>query len=200
MREQLSFPESDARPRPVDGWRRPKDGVFFAILPDTAAAMRAVELMRRLGGDYGLKGGSLKTNRLHVSLYGLGDYAGGPHGMIATAIEAAATIVAPPFDVAFDRVMSFRGARKRPLVLCGGDGLGALMAFQQTLKVAMAKAGLGRGARSRFTPHMTLAYDDGDVHELAVETIGWTVHELVLVHSLRGQGRYVPLARWPLRG
>jgi 2'-5' RNA ligase len=34
----------------------------------------------------------------------------------------------------------------------------------------------------------------------AVEPIRWTVREFVLVHSLLGQTRHVPLARWSLGG
>jgi 2'-5' RNA ligase len=109
--------------------------------------------------------------------------------------------VTPPFDVAFDRVLSLRGTRqRRPLVLCGGDGLGALAAFRQALAATMADAGLGYGPQAHFTPHLTLAYDDRDVEEHAVATIGWTVQEFVLLQSLRGRGRYVPLGRWPLPG
>jgi 2'-5' RNA ligase len=47
---------------------------------------------------------------------------------------------------------------------------------------------------------MTLLYDDRSVAEQAVETIGWTAREFVLVHSLLGQTRHIPLGRWPLRG
>lgn len=74
------------------------------------------------------------------------------------------------------------------------------MVFQQTLGIAMKKAGLGRWAKPGYTPHVTLLYDDRSVAEQAVETICWTAREFVLVHSLIGQTLHVPLARWPLRG
>ena len=46
----------------------------------------------------------------------------------------------------------------------------------------------------------TLLYDERRVAEHAVETVGWTVKEFALVHSLYGRARYVQLGRWPLRG
>jgi hypothetical protein len=86
--------------------------------------MEIAELARHERAEHGLKGGQLGTDRFHVSLYGLGESAAMPQTTVAAAIDAAVSIVLPPF--AFDRVLSFRGARKRrPLVLCGGDGLGA---------------------------------------------------------------------------
>ena len=192
MTGQLSFPGLDtAQP--------PTDRVFFAIFPDADAAARIARLAQHLRGEHGLKGKPLAPERLHVTLHHLGDYVGLPRGVVAAAREAAAAVVRPPFDVTFDRVVSFGGSRNRPLVLCGGDGLAALTAFQQALGTAMAKAGLGRWAEPHFKPHVTLLYDNGGVAEQAVETIGWSVRQFVLVHSLLGQTRHVPLAHWPLR-
>lgn len=73
------------------------------------------------------------------------------------------------------------------------------MRFQQALGLEMMNAGLGRWANLQYTPHVTLPYDDRCVAEQVVETIDWTANEFVLVHSLIGQNRHVPLARWPLR-
>jgi RNA 2',3'-cyclic 3'-phosphodiesterase len=194
MLDQLSFVGFDAAPRPTDG-------VFFAIIPDADAAESAARLARHLRGEHGLTGKPLETERLHVTLCHLGNYMGLPQGIVAAAGEAAAAVAMPPFDVVFDRAMSFSGRPgNRPFVLCGGDGAAALMAFQQILGTAMKKAGLGRWVERRYTPHMTLLYDDHRITERAVEAVGWTVHEFVLVHSLLGRTCHVPLARWPLRG
>jgi 2'-5' RNA ligase len=38
------------------------------------------------------------------------------------------------------------------------------------------------------------------VAEEPVERVSWKVSEFVLVHSLQGQTRYIPLARWSLGG
>lgn len=72
------------------------------------------------------------------------------------------------------------------------------MGFQRELGVAMKKVGLGQWVDSPFTPHVTMLYDEHEVAEQVVDAIGWTATEFVLVHSLLGQTRHVPLGRWPL--
>lgn len=190
----------------LPGFCEPKltDRLFFAIFPDRDSASRIAELAQQLRDEHGLRGKPLKTERFHVTLHHLGDYAGLPQGIVTCAGEAAAcvTVAMPPFEVAFDRAASFSSApRNRPFVLRGGEvGVAALMAFQQALGMTMKKAGLGHWAKPGYTPHVTLLYDDHCIPEQAVETVAWKVHELVLVHSLIGQTRHVPLARWLLRG
>jgi 2'-5' RNA ligase len=178
------------------------DRLFFGIFLDPGTAARVVQMLHRLCDDYGLRGRPLAADRLHITLNHLGDHTGVPQSIVAAAREAAANISDSSFDVTFDRVMSFkRGGDKRPFVLCGeGEGIAALMAFQQSLAMAMRKAGLGRWVGTRFKPHMTLLYDDRLVGEQIVEPISWTVREFVLVHSLLRQTRHIPLGRWPLRG
>lgn len=107
----------------------------------------------------------------------------------------------PPFDVNFDRALSFTNKRRtRPFVLRASRGTVALSAFRCALGEAMTKAGLGRWVTRHFTPHMTLLYDRILVEEHEIETLNWTVTEFVLVHSFVGQGRHDHLARWPLQG
>jgi len=193
MPEQPSLPGFDAAPEP-------RDRLFFAIFPDADTAARIAQLARHLRGEYGLKGQLLTTGHFHVSLHYLGDYVGLPQSIVAAASEAAATVAMPSFEVTFERTASFSGRPgNRPFVLRGGDGVAALTAFQLALGLAMAKAGFrGSRAKSHYTPHVALLYDDRCVAERAVETVAWTVHEFVLVHSLIGLGQHVPLARWPL--
>jgi 2'-5' RNA ligase len=203
MSDQLSFSGFGAAPALTDG-------LFFAIFPDGGAAASIAQRASRVRHEHGLQGAPLRTERFHVSLLGVGEYPGLPQGIVAVASRAAMTIAAPPFDITLDRLVSFGGRRAdrgtRPLVLCGGDGVAALMTFQQALGAAMAKAGLGRpksssksSSKSSFSPHVTLLYDDRDVPEQPIEPVGWTAREFVLVHSLIGRTRYVPLGRWPLR-
>jgi RNA 2',3'-cyclic 3'-phosphodiesterase len=175
------------------------DRLFFAIFPEAAAAARIARLARQLRGEHGLKGKPLETQRLHVTLHHLGDYPGLPRDIVAASVEAAATVAMSPFEVSFDRALSFPDRpANRPFVLRGGDGVGALAALQHTLGVALGRAGLAAGRTEPYTPHVTLLYDDSLVAERPVETVAWTVCEFVLVHSLLGRKLYVPLARWPL--
>lgn len=196
MPEQLSLLEFGGNPSPTDR-------LLFAIYPPAETGIHIAQLRQSLTREWGLRGKPIERNRSHVTLLHLGDYEGLPRGIVAAASEAAAAaaIVEPPFYIAFDRVMSFSGKPGNlPYVLCGGDGIVALTAFQRILSVAMASAGLKLRHGSKFTPHLTLLFDKYQIPEQAIETVGWTVQEFVLVHSLLGRSIHIPLARWPLRG
>jgi RNA 2',3'-cyclic 3'-phosphodiesterase len=193
MPEQLSFAGFAAAQRP--------DRLLLAILPDADGAARAEEVKHHQRGKHGLRSKLILEKHFHITLIHNGDYVGLPQGIVAAVCEAAAGVVMAPFDVAFDRVMSFSGKPdKLPLVLRGGDGLVALITFQQILVTAIRRAGLRYAAGSHFTPHMTLLYGDRRVAEEPIKTVGWTVREFVLVHSLLSLGRHVLLGRWALRG
>ena len=196
MPDQASLPGFDPPPALVDS-------LFFAILPDASAASRIAQLAERLRSAHGLKGKTLRTDRFHVTLHHLGNYAGLPSDLIAMAGEAGASVAnaMPPFELAFDRVESFSSTpRNRPLVLRGGDGLIDLMAFQQALGAPLKKTAVRGWLKPGYTPHLTLLYDDQSVPLQPIETVAWTARELVLVHSLVGQGRHAHLGRWPLNG
>ena len=193
MSEQLSLAGFETAPQPTDR-------LFFAIFPDADAAARIARLARHLRGEHALRGRPLATERFHITLHHLGDYAGLPQDVVGVAAEAATTVATPEFNVVFDRVLSFSGRPgNRPFVLHGDDGLVALTAFQQALGWALRKAGLGRWVAPSFTPHVTLLYDDISVAERSIEPLDWTVREFALVHSLLGRTRHIPLARWPLQ-
>jgi 2'-5' RNA ligase len=190
MPEQFFLPGFDAP--------HPTDRLFFALIPTPDAAASIARQRGLLRDIYALKGRSIGVGRLHVTLNHLGDYLGLPAGIVAAAMKAAASVRAAPFDVVFDRAMSFHGRpRNRPLVLLGDDGVAALAAFQQTLGRALQKAGL-LAANPHYTPHVTLLYDNRFVPPGTIEPIRWKVSEFVLVHSLLGRTRHVPLARWLL--
>ena len=194
MTDQLSLIGFPSAPKPTDR-------LFFGLRPDTSVPPRLTQIAERLRTGHGLKGKPLPPERFHVTLVHLGDYHGVPTGLVKTATAAAATVVAPPFEAVFDRAGSFSGKpRNHPLVLRGGRGLDQLAALQQALAGALQQAGLGRHASGPFTPHVTLLYDAQILPEVAIEPVGWTVKEFVLVHSLLGQTRYILLGRWPMRG
>jgi RNA 2',3'-cyclic 3'-phosphodiesterase len=194
MSEQLSLLGlGDAPP--------PTDRLFFALFPKADTAARIARQAQVFCDEHGLKGKPLLTERFHITLHHIGDYSGLPQGKVDAALKAAASVAASPFEVAFDRAMSFRGGRTLPLVMLGkDDGNHELKSFQETLGKAMVRAGLEPDAKSKFTPHVTLLYDNSSVAAQNIATINWTVQEFVLVHSLLRQTRHIPLGRWPLRG
>lgn len=185
----------------LDGSPCPANGLFFAVFLDPDATATFARLGRDLCGEHKLTGRPLAPGRLHVSLYGMGSYADLPPGLVAAAREAGAAVAMRPFGVAFNRAMSFAGSRgNRAFVLGGDDGVAGLMTLHQHLGATMKKAGLWKWVKRQYTPHVTLVYDQRCVTERVIETVGWTVREFILVHSLRGRTQYRPLGRWPLRG
>ena len=181
------------------GFAAPKtDGLFFALLPDAERAAQIECIAQQLCIRHRLGATPLAPERLHIWLLSFGAHAGLPPELVAAASDIAARMSARPFDVTFDRAMSFLG-RPRPLVLCGGDGVAGLIAFQRTLGDAIEKRGLGR-VSPQYMPHVTLLYDKWGIDPHDIEAVRWTVREFVLVHSLRGLSKYVPLGPWPLRG
>jgi 2'-5' RNA ligase len=108
------------------------------------------------------------------------------------ANRAAGLIRTSPFVVEFDRIDSWSDA----LVLLGKDEPTPLKTFRHELGAALKRVGLGR--KAGFTPHVTLMRGRTAVEQQAVKTFRWTVNEFVLVNSY--QGKYVELARRPLRG
>ena len=196
MPDQPSFPGLEPKaPAPR------RDRLFFAVFPDPEAAASITDLAERLRVEHGLTGQPLRPERLHVTINHLGDFDGVPEDIASAAREAGAAVSAAPFNATFDYAMSFKGrANNFPFVLRGDGGVADLIGFQQALGAQMLKAGLGRSVEKSFTPHVTMLYDRKLVGETPVEEIRWTVRELILVHSLLGQGRHEPLGRWPLGG
>lgn len=178
------------------------DRLFFAVYPDPEALRCIVGLAEAVRAQHHLRGNPLRADRMHVTLHHLGDYAGVPDSLLADAHAAAAGLATAPFEVAFDCVASFPGrGPKRPCVLRGeGEGVNApLRAFQSVLGERLRAAGMGRFVERRFTPHVTLLYDQRSVSMQAVPAVEWTVREFALVHSLIGRSEHRVLARWPLR-
>jgi 2'-5' RNA ligase len=180
LEQQLSFPGFEPSPE--------LDFLFFAVLLAAEDAQQIVQLRARLVDEYGLTGQPIAAERLHVSLHTIGAW----HGLSPAAVRAAKQVGAllsqPPFEIVFDRAMSFAGQRAFVLRTSGGI---ALTSLHHTLGVEMKQAGIGRCVTSRFTPQT----------ERSIEPVRWTVRDFALVHSLRGRGasKHIHLARWPLR-
>jgi len=196
MTDQMFFPGLE----PLPAAER-NDRLFFGLFLDTGMDQKIGQTARKLRTEQGLSGEPLKAGRFHVTLFHLDDYAGLPAETVAAAREAAATLEIAPFEIVFDRVMSFAGKPgSLPFVLRMAQENAALMELQQLLVLALKKAGVVRKARGNFVPHVTLLYDRLSVGEQAIDPIRWTVDEFVLIHSLLGKTQHIPLGRWPLRG
>lgn len=195
MQRQLGFPEiSDT----ADATHCP----FFALLPSRLDASRIVRRAQDLRRDAGLSGALTSADRLHISLHGVGFHQRLPEHLVDAARKAGDAVSFPEFDITFDCAGSFRGGRdgKFPFVLRSLDDIDALLLFHRALAAAMMLAGLSRWIASHFTPHMTLLYDTRFARPREIEGVRFRMREFVLVDSLVGQSRHVPIARWRLKG
>lgn len=179
----------------------PTDRLFLGLFPDASASARIDALGDQILQQHGFRVSRHKPDRLHLTLFHIGDWAGLPADTVAAACSAAASLNAEPFEVCFDEVSSFSGRPDNyPLVLKSAQGGELVRAFRENLGRELMRVGLGRCVSRTFEPHVTLAYAPKIVAAEAIEPIRWTVRDVVLIHSLLGQTRYIELGRWPLAG
>ncbi len=209
MSRQLSLFGSELperpHPRPSSVAKRPgsafpRHAFFFALFPPPDQAM-AIVARRQMLWEQGLRGNPIPTDRIHMTLVPIGEYDDPPWDLVRLAADAAATVIASPFDVHLDRVMTFRSRREvSPVVLLPSGEIEGLAALERQLRNVLADARLvhTQGSGQKFTPHVTLAYSAGKLLEQPVEPVHWTVGDFVLIHSFRGRTLYSALGRWPL--
>ena len=174
-----------------------KERIFFACLPDEETASRIHALALSFARDKTLDGTLILPEHLHVTLFHLGDWHSLPNEIVELARSAAQNVRAPPFDVSFKRARSFSNRTGvYPFVLSGN--LPQWSALHTQLGAALKGAGLGAATQGEFKPHMTLLRDEQRVRPFAIEPVGWTVKDFVLVHSLLGKTTHIHLGRWPL--
>ena len=171
--------------------------LFFAVLPDAAAAHAAADLAQSLIARHDLQA-QVRAQRLHATLLSLGWEAALSERHLAWARAAAARVRAPSFQLRFDRVLSFARAprAKRPCVLCGrDDSHGGFHA----LHVALHAALWPDSPVPPVLPHMTLCYSHQPAPAQAVAPLEWTARRFALLHNRRGSsGPYEVLGEWPL--
>lgn len=183
----------------LDGMDCPvTDRLFYALLPDAESAGQLVELARQLRANHHPKGVLISSERLHVTLAFLGDFAGLPKSIVASALVAGEQLREAPFAVAFDRLQKF-GHAKQAVVLRGADVAAGVNEFRRRLVEAALHQGLKPVGPAGFTAHITLMYDEGPIVEEEVSPISWTAKEFVLVRSLIGKSRHEILGRWSLQ-
>lgn len=174
-----------------------KSNLFLAIVPERDVALQAVEIGRDVSQRHGLSKSPRPYELMHVSLNAVGKYADFPEDRVFAVSAAMATVKAAPFEVTFDRVMHF--ASTSAVVLGNAVRSEEIMDLHVQLAKEMWAVGLTFTYNPRFTPHMTLFYDEAPVpeHRLA-EPVSWIAREFVLIRSVIGRSDYEYVDRWPL--
>jgi 2'-5' RNA ligase len=175
--------------------------LFLAIRPDAADAARlaahAADEDRRLG----VGGQPVEADRLHVSLFGLVEYADRyPDEAVERWMNALDGVRLGAFDVVFDTFATF-GGQGNPLVLRSTAAAGAagVRELHRLVGIALADA----GERLKWTsdePHMTVSYRGVRIGDTPVAPVRWTAREFALIDSHVGAHIHEVLATWPLQG
>jgi len=186
---------------PIDGPKPAKYDLILAVFPDEYAAHDIYELGNKLRHKHQLSGRVRPLSHLHISLPCFTNMPPGLNQVIHLVDHAsrASAETTPPFDVTFDRVLSFkRRTLDQPLVLAGSkDGNAELKAFHRLL---VAKLSGRSNANPQFTPHVTLLYDRQINEESINPVVSWKVNEIILVLSHVGATKYDRLGSWKLGG
>jgi 2'-5' RNA ligase len=199
---QFSMDLEPPRAKWPSKFREPgSNSLFFALLPDPDVAARIEALGNTLRANYRLSGRPISAKRLHVTLNPIASYSTLLDYDVTATLQAAASVAFPPFDIAFDRLQSFKGQENQPLVLRCGEGLAAFTRLQKALYAALRTTGYDAKAPASYTPHITMLYDRQSIDETDLdEPIAWTVREFALIYSVYGESRHMHLGQWPLRG
>lgn len=173
--------------------------LYFALQPPPEAAVQALRAIEPVRQARGLGGKPLAASRVEVVLNPVGAFARPPGPVTAKAREAAEAVAVRRFKVAFDRVESETDSGSPwPLALGGGAGLEDVEVLYAIIHKALVRSGMAPRRQPDFTPGMVLLRDPVQVRETAIEPVGWTVHDFVLIYANPAEGRHEVVERFPL--
>lgn len=180
---------------------RGKHVVYLALQPPPEAAAQALARLDASGQRRRISARPVAPDRLHVSLFRVGDFKHPPTPVFAKVMEAVGAVAARPFVVEFNRLGGWRaGDPPWPVVLWGDEGVIGVSALYSAIHRAMRRIDMAPRREPEIVPHMTLVYDKAEVPETRIEPVRWTVDEFVLIHAVHGEGRHDVVGRVALNG
>ena len=192
MNEQLSLFET-SRPSGSDY------NLVLAVFPDDYTAQQISEFGKSLRKMHGLIGNLRPASHLHVSLPIPRRIVHPPETAIQRIDRACKAVASSmsPFEIKFDRVVSFRGSRAIVL-LNDNDESDGILSLYRLLCAEFAK--LGSASAPKFELHLTILYDQKELRPKSIRPVCWLVKEIVLVLSEVGETKYHRLSCWSLGG
>lgn len=173
----------------------PTDRLFLAVFPNPQDATQLATIANNYLASHNLAAGAVEPNRLHVTLFHLGDYTSLPPALVDNATAALSRLAAQPLTIRFDQIGSFGNRQaKSPLVLAASDGNEQLHALHKQLATHLRAFSLGQWTHGSYVPHMTVAYGKATMPFEKIEPISWTAGEALLIHSLLGKTRHISMA------
>lgn len=174
---------------------KPTNLLFFGLRPSADEASQTRRWARQLAARFGLRGPLRPPHLLHMTLHPIAHFHEAPDWIEDWSRHAVSRLQVEPFDLTFDRSVRFHGSNACVL-RC--EETPALRRLQRGLSDALSD--LEGVARYRFTPHVTLLYDEHLSEEAILDApLTWTVRDFELIHSFQGQSRYRQMARFVLQ-
>jgi len=171
--------------------------LFFALWPDAALRTAIALAARAAARAAGVSGKRVHDERLHLTLLFLGDLDAPSE---ARALQAAAAVRAPGFELVLDQAGSFY--RSKVLWIGTRQAPAALTGLSQALRAALDSAGVAFD-RKALAPHVTCYRDiRPPLRAVAIEPLTWGAREFALVHSApgaRGTAQYHVVSQWSLQ-
>ena len=162
--------------------------LFFALLPPPVLARRIIEVAAVL------RCRTMAAARLHMTMFILDDLPRLDPVTVERMRSIGGAVEARPVDIVLDRLAgSYRSVALRP-----GRAHPALLALHRQLAAVAQTAGVAPRRDYRFSPHVTLGYDNPAPWSERVAPVSWVADDLVLIHSRVGQTRHEVLGRWRL--
>lgn len=168
-----------------------RERYFFALRPPIVDARRATVLAEQLGPEWTVQA----ARRLHVTLAITDDFDGHQEDVANRLVEAGGRIAVAPFAMTLDvQSISHRSAALRP-----GKAIAGLSALHRAIRAVWPTALAPIRAGWSFSPHMTLAYREGNRPSTRpVTPFRWQADRLLLIRSLIGRTQHELLSDWPL--
>jgi 2'-5' RNA ligase len=173
--------------------REPAFRRYFLALKPPRQALAEIAFWRE---SFLFGGRPVANERLHMTLFMLGDFDAVPHDRLARAEAALSAESLPACRIVLDTLTGGAGAA----LLAPSETLSGLRNLQSRLALCLGREGIGPAPGWRFSPHVTLLHDHGYAGHCPIDAISWTASELVLVESHIGQTRHVARAAWALGG
>ena len=172
--------------------------LFFALLPEVAAATRMRELALQMPELCGVQARSRSIEHLHLTLCFLGNHTGITPQQLAAADAAGRSLQEAAFELTLDLVESLGQGKGTPLVLSRQVPCAPLIRLHDTLTASVRRTGLFNLETRPFKPHVTLLYGKRSIPAQAVAPISWTISEVLLIQSWIGRAHHDLLGRYPL--
>ncbi len=175
------------------------DRLFFALWPDEGMRAQLGAAATHLRQKLRPEGRWIGAHRYHLTLHFLGDYPALPELLVQRAMEAAATVRSPRFDLPIDQAGSFRN-RSIPWWLGPSQPSAPLKQLWRALRESLQAHSVPYDTKLRLSPHVTVLRDATQVlAPTPVPLVNWPVDGFALIHSHLGlESRYRVLASWPL--